>query len=194
VAPAIAALAASHPDVRVEAIEAEVEAAVPSLRLQQLDAVVGDEYDGRPRPVHRDLAREPLVDEEVRLVLPSGHPLARRRRVPLARLADADWAGCQPGTGHREMLIGVCRRLGGFEPHMRHASDDLLILMELARLTGACTLLPELVVGDGAPGVAVRPLAEGRVGRAVFLLTRRARTPAVEVVAAALHAAAPGAQ
>src|SRR5829696_5141253 len=87
VAPAIATLATTHPDVRIEATEQEVEEAVPALRLQQLDAVVGDEYDGLPRPVHADLAREPLVREQIRLVLPAGHPLARRRPVPLAELA-----------------------------------------------------------------------------------------------------------
>src|SRR5918999_44443 len=46
VAPAIAALARSHPDIRVEATEIEVEEGVPALRLRQLDAVVGDEYEG----------------------------------------------------------------------------------------------------------------------------------------------------
>ena len=194
VAPALAALAESHPDVRVEAVEAEVENAVPALRLQQLDAVVGDEYEGQPRAIHRDLAREPLLDEQVRLVLPAAHPLARRRKVPLAALAGADWAACQPGTGHRAMLIGTCRRLGGFEPDLRHASDDFLILFELVRKTGACALLPDLVLDAGAPDVAVRSLAEGTVGRAVFLLTRSARTPAVEAVAAALRTAAAAAQ
>jgi DNA-binding transcriptional LysR family regulator len=191
VAPAIAALADSHPDVRVEASEREVEEAVPALRLQQLDVVVGDEYEGLPRPVHADLARESLVSEQVRLVLPAGHPLARRRAVPMRALADADWAACQPGTGHREMHIRACRRLGGFEPRLRHASDDFLILLELVRTTGACALLPDLVLDRGAPGVAVRRIAEGSVGREVFLITRATRTPAVEAVAQALAHAAP---
>ncbi|MGI8779260.1 MAG: LysR family transcriptional regulator [Solirubrobacteraceae bacterium] len=190
VAPTVAALAATHPDVRVEAIEAEVEDAVPALRLQQLDAVVGDEYEGQPRPVHGDLARTRLLREQVRLLLPVAHPLARRRRVPMARLADEAWAGCRPDTGHREMLIRASRRLGGFEPDVRYASDDFLILLELVRTAGACTLLPDLVLAHGAPDVALRSLAEGDIGRDVFLLTRRARTPAVEVVAAALHDAA----
>jgi DNA-binding transcriptional LysR family regulator len=191
VAPAVAALAQSHPDVRVEAAEAEVEEGVPALRLRQLDVVVGDEYEGQPRPVHADLARERLMREDVRLVMPATHPLARRRRVPMARLADAEWAACQPGTGHREMQIRACRQLGGFEPDLRYASDDFLILLELVRTTGACALLPDLVLGYGAPGVAVRALAEGAIGREVFLITRRTRTPAVEAVAAALKAAAP---
>jgi DNA-binding transcriptional LysR family regulator len=191
VAPAIAALAESHPDVRVEATEVEVEEGVPALRLQQLDAVIGDEYAGQPRPVHPDLQRELLDSEQVRLVLPVTHPLARRRRVPMAQLAGAEWAACQPGTGHREMQIRACRQLGGFEPDLRYASDDFLILLELVRTTGACALLPDLVLGYGASGVAVRPLAEGDVGREIFLLTRRTRTPAVAAVAAALKAAVP---
>jgi DNA-binding transcriptional LysR family regulator len=191
VAPAIAALAESHPDVRVEATEREVEEAVPALRLQQLDLVVGDEYEGLPRPIHADLARAALVQEQVRLVLPATHPLADRRAVPMRALADADWAACQPGTGHREMLIRACRRLGGFEPRLRHASDDFLILFELVRTTGACALLPDLVLDSGAPGVAVRDIAEGSIGREVFLITRATRTPAVAAVAAALAHAAP---
>src|SRR5215213_620415 len=75
VAPAIAALAERHPEVRIEAAEIEVEEA-----------------------------------------LPAAHPLARRRRVPIARLAGASWAACHPGTGHHEMQIRACRQLGGFEP------------------------------------------------------------------------------
>jgi DNA-binding transcriptional LysR family regulator len=191
VAPAVAALARSHPGIRVEVTEAEVEEAVPSLRLRQLDAVVGDEYSGQPRPVHGDLARESLVREQVRLVLPDTHPQASDQRVRMAQLAGARWAACQPGTGHREMQIRTCREFGVFEPDLRYASDDFLILVEMVRTAGACALLPDLVLGYGVPGVAVRSLAEGTIDREVFLLTRATRTPAIEAVAAALHHAAP---
>jgi DNA-binding transcriptional LysR family regulator len=196
-APAIRELADSHPLIRVEATELEVEQAVPALRLQHLDVVVGDEYDDQPRPVHADLSRNDLVRERVRLVMPAGHRLARRRKVPLTELADQPWAACQPGTGHREMQIRICRQLGGFEPDLRHASDDFLILLELVRATGACALLPELVLGyepeRTASGVVVRDLTEGTIGRTVYLLTRAARTPAVEAVTDALRGCAQGA-
>jgi DNA-binding transcriptional LysR family regulator len=88
------------------------------------------------------------------------------------------------------MQVRVCRDLGGFEPDIRYSSDDFLILLELVRTTGAGALLPDLVLGYGAPGVAVRLLAEGAVGREIFLLTRQSRTPAVAAVAAALRVAA----
>jgi DNA-binding transcriptional LysR family regulator len=190
VAPTVRTLAASHPDVRVEATEAEVEQAAPALRLQQLDVVIGDEYDGQPRTVYADLQREPLLRERIHVVLPADHLEAAGDRVSLRRLADIPWAACQPGTGHREMHVRVCRELGGFEPDLRYSSDDFLILLELVRTAGAAALLPDLVLGYGAPGVAVRLPAEGAPGREAFLLTRRSRTPAVAAVADALLRAA----
>jgi DNA-binding transcriptional LysR family regulator len=186
VSPAMAALAKTHPDLRVEVVEAEVEASVPSLRLGHLDVVVGDEYGGLPRPRHADLARDSLLHEQLNLVLPARHPLAKKAKVPLKQLKDAAWAGTQPGTGHREMHVRACRDLGGFEPDIRHSSDDFLILLELVASTGACALLPELVHPERTKGVAVRPLAEGRLTREIFLLTRNDRTPAVAATAAAL--------
>ena len=190
VAPAVRELAGTHPRVRVEASEVEVEQGVPALRLQQLDVVIGDEYDDQPRPVHSDLARTDLVRERIRLVLPLDHPLARRRKVPMAELVGQPWAACHVGTGHREMQIRICRQLGGFEPDLRYASDDFLILLELVRTTGACALLPDLVLGYQAPGVVVRDLVEGSIGRSVFLLTRSSQTPTVRVVTEALRARA----
>jgi len=190
VAPALNRLADSAPEIRIEVTEAEVEAAVPALRLQHLDVVVGDEYHGLPRARHKDLVRESLLHEAVRLVLPVDHPLAGRRRVTLVELAGAAWACGQAGTGQREMHIRACRELGGFEPDIRHASDDLLILLELVRTGGACALLPDLVHADRDPSVAVRAVADGRLARDVFLITRRARSPAIETVAATLHEAA----
>jgi DNA-binding transcriptional LysR family regulator len=192
VAPAVAAVLRAHPGIRVEAAEVEVTDALPALRLGHLDVLVGEEYAGEPQPVHADLRREPLLDEQVRVVLPLGHPLAAGGEVPLDALRDVAWAGTQPGTAHRAMLVRTCRRLGGFEPDIRYSSDDVLIQLELVRTTGACALLPELVFAPGAPGVLTRPLAGPGVARSVFVLTRRARTPAVEQVTRALRGRAAG--
>jgi DNA-binding transcriptional LysR family regulator len=192
VAPAMAAVTAAHPAVRVEVAESELEDALTALRVGTADLLVGDEYAGQPRPRPPGLRREPLLTEEVRLVLPAAHPLAARRRVPLAALRDSPWAAAQPGTGHREMIVRACRVLGGFEPDLRHRSNDLLILLELVRSGGAVALLPDLVGAEADPSVAVRALAEGSVTRDLFLLSRaagRAR-PALAAVRVALAAQA----
>lgn len=190
VAPALRALSSSHPELRVEAAEVEVEQAAPALLLQQFDVVVGDEYEGQPRPVYADLQRDHLLRERIYVLLPTDHPLASRRNLHLSELTEVEWAVCQPGTGHREMHLRVCRQFGGFEPDLRYTSDDLLILLEMVRTAGAGAMLPELVLGAGHEGVAVRSMADVSVGREVFLLSRRSPTPAVLVVTDALHAAA----
>jgi DNA-binding transcriptional LysR family regulator len=182
VAPSIRAIAEQHPGVRVEATEAEVEPAVPALRLHQLDVLVGDEYEGQPRVLHPEFERETVLREQINIVLPADHPQASAEHIGLADLAGLPWAACQPGTGHYEMHLRVCREIGRFEPDLRYTSDDFTILLELVRTTGAGALLPDLVVGFDAPGVVVRPFRSGGVGREVFLLTRRSRTPTVEAV------------
>jgi DNA-binding transcriptional LysR family regulator len=190
VAPAVQALATTFPEIVVEVTEAEVEQSAPALRLQHLDVVVGDEYEDQPRPVYDDLRRETVLREQIKVVLPASHPAAASQRVALAELSQMPWGACQPGTGHHLMHLRVCRQLGGFEPLVRHTSDDFLILLELARTTGSAALLPELVHADDVPGVVARDLAEGDVQRHVYLLTRRSATPTVEAVAAALRTAA----
>lgn len=190
VAPTVRTLGERHPAIRIEATEAEVEQAVPELRLHQLDIVVGDEYEAQPRVIHPEFEREVALRERINIVLPADHPLASAQRIPLPSLAGLPWAACQPGTGHHEMHLRACRQIGGFEPDVRYTSDDFLILLEMVRTTGAGALLPDLVVDLEPPGVVVRPFESGGVGREVFLLTRRASTPTVEAVAGALLLAA----
>ena len=167
-----------------------MEQAAPALRLHQLDVVVGDEYDGQPRAVHADLHREPLLRERIHVVLPADHPEAAGDRVPIARLAAVSWAACQPGTGHREMHLRVCRELGGFEPDLRYSSDDFLILLEVG---------PHHRRGCAAAGPGARlwsawgrrpPAGRGRARSRRLPAHRRSRTPAVAAVAAALRGAA----
>ncbi|WP_231496117.1 LysR family transcriptional regulator [Nocardioides sp. URHA0032] len=192
VAPAVRALAVTHPDITVEVTEAEVEQSVPALRLQHLDLLIGDEYAEQPRPVYDDLNLITLLREQINLVLPEDHPAASGAEVVLRDLADTPWAACQPGTGHHQMHLRVCRQLGGFEPRIRHTSDDFVILLELARATGSAALLPELIHPQDAPGVVVRELAHGSVERHVYVQTRRGTTPTVAAVVDALRAASAG--
>lgn len=189
VVPTIEKLARSHPDVRIEATEAEVETSAPALQLQHLDLVIGDEYADQPRVIHPGLRRESLLHEHINLVLPAAHPEASAAKPSLSKLADLAWAACQPGTGHHQMHLRVARQLGRFEPDIRYTSDDFFILLELVRTTGAGALLPDLAVAYDAPGVVMRPLRENNIGREIFLLTRKSRTPTVAAVATALREA-----
>lgn len=190
VAPAIQAVRVKHPGIRLEATEAEVEMAVPELRLHQLDVLVGDEYEGQPRALHPEFERETVLREQIKVVLPADHPQASAKHIRLADLADLTWAACQPGTGQHAMHLRACRQIGRFEPDLRYTSDDFAILIELVRTTGAGALLPDLAVDFPAPGVVVRPVESRALGREVFVQTRRSRSPTTSAVIAALTSAA----
>jgi DNA-binding transcriptional LysR family regulator len=175
--PALARIGAEHPGLRVEITELEVEQALPELRVGGLDLAISDEYDGHPRPRPRGLVVETLHEEPLRLVLPASHPLARRRRIPLAALRDEAWVASAAGTGHHTLVLSTCRSLGGFEPDLRHRSNDADVQLELVRTTGAIALLPPLTLPDRDPLLAIRDIADGSVSRRLSLITREGPQP-----------------
>jgi len=185
--PATARMRAEHPRVRVEISELELEEALPGLRLGAVDLVIGDEYDGHPRPRPDGLRFEVLIEEPIKVVLPPDHPLATPGGpVPIARLRPDIWTTSAEGTGHHAMVVGVCRRLGGYEPDLRHRSSDADVQLELVRAGAAVALLPALALPAADPGLAVRDVAEAALRRRLVVVTRD--TPPAPALTAFLEA------
>lgn len=191
--PALVRLRQQHPGVDVEVSELELEQALPEMRLGSVDVVISDDYDGYPRPRPAALEYTPLLRERTWLVLPARHGLAADHSpVPIAELAGEVWTSSSAGTGHHAMVIGTCRALGGFEPDLRHRSNDADVQLELVRHAGAVTLLPELTLPAGDPTLALRPIDGAEPGRSLYTVTRRSPgSPALRHFLAALtdHAA-----
>jgi DNA-binding transcriptional LysR family regulator len=192
VPPALVALAGRHPALRVELVEAEPEAALPAVALGELDVAIAEEYDHAPRAVPPSLERVHLCRDEILVALAADHPLAARERVPLRALAGEPWVNSQIDTGWADMLTGACRRLGGFEPDVRHRANDVAIMRALIASRQAVGLLPALARSTGHPGVVTRPVADGELGRTIYAFDRRSTTarPAVRALVAALREAA----
>jgi DNA-binding transcriptional LysR family regulator len=174
--PAIAQLARTAPRLRTELIDAEPEEALPALALGDLDLVLADEWSGQPRPRLAGVDRLDLHREPVLLVLPRDHPLAAEhpREVPLADLRDAAWVGAPAGGGWESLIQRTCRELGGFEPAIRHRTNDAVVARRLVASGQAVTLLPELTGPGDHPDVVTRALREGAVHRTILAATRSA--------------------
>ncbi len=86
-------------------------------------------------------------------------------------------------------MIRACRALGGYEPDVRHRSNDLLILLALVASGQAVTLLPDLVRPDREPNAVARDVAEAPLTRTVVGAIRHgsARRPALNALRAALR-------
>jgi DNA-binding transcriptional LysR family regulator len=189
---ALATLADTAPDLRVEVVHSETAPALDALRSRAVDVVVGIEYEPIPVPRHRDVDRRDLIEEDVRLAVPVGHELAARGGpIALADVEHAAWAAGHSGTGHSAVVEHLCNRLGGYAPDIRHRTDDGLLLRALVASGQAVTLLPALIA-TAAPEVAARPIAEGAIHRRIFTAARVAAgaAPNVAAVRDAVHAAA----
>ena len=191
--PAMTAVPEAHPQVQVELVEIESEPALDALRSHALDIVIAEEYPGDPRPRLPGVDREDLLVEAVRLLLPPRHPQAAGGGpVPLAALAGERWAATHPGAGHEAFLRRVCHAHGGFEPDIRHRTNEMAILVSLVSAGHALTLMPDLVPAERVAAVAVRPVAEAPLNRTVFTAVRSSadRRPALNAVRDALRDAA----
>jgi DNA-binding transcriptional LysR family regulator len=192
--PAMQALARAAPGLRCELVEAEPEQSLPALALGDVDLVLADEWQHQPHSRPAGVDRRDLHRDPVHLVLPEDHPAARRHphAVPLAELAGEAWTTGHRGTGWEEMTKRTCRELGGFDPDIRHRTNDSVTSLAVVAHAQAVTLLPRLVAPGAQPGVAVRAIAEGSVHRTIFAATRTAdaERPSVQALLEAVHAAA----
>jgi DNA-binding transcriptional LysR family regulator len=187
--PVVAGMVVDHPQVRVEVSELELEQALPELRLGTLDVVISDEYDGHPRPRPAGLRFELLLEEPLKLVLPAAHPLAvHGGPVPVEALRHDVWADSEPNTGHHALVISTCRSLGGYEPDLRHHSNDADVQLELVRAAGAVALMPALTLPAAEPALAVRDIAGTAISRRLVVITRDSPTgPALDTFLAAVR-------
>jgi DNA-binding transcriptional LysR family regulator len=192
--PAMEALARDAPRLRCELIEAEPEQALPALALGDVDLVLGDEWQHQPWRLPSGLKRHELLRDPVHLVLPTRHPAARRHKdaVPLAELAGEAWTTGHVGMAWEELTQRTCREHGGFDPDIRHRTNDATVSLALVARGLAVTLLPDLVLPGRRAGIALRTIAEAPVGRAILAVTRAsdAARPSTQALVAAVRNAA----
>ena len=195
--PAMQALAAEAPRLRCELVESEPEQALPALALGDVDLVIGDEWQHQPVRLPAGVSRHTLFDDPVRLVLPAAHAAARRHReaVPLGELAGEAWTAGHAGLAWEEMIHRTCRELGGFEPDVRHRTNDATVSLAVVARGMAVTMLPALPLPVRPAGVVLRSIADAPVSRAIFAATRTADAtrPSTQALLAAVAAQASGA-
>jgi len=192
--PVMHALAREAPALHCELVEAEPEESLPALALGDIDLVLADEWQHQPLSRPAGVDRHDLHRDLVLLALPAEHPVvaAHDGAVPLRELAGDVWTTGRAGTAWAAMTERACRELGGFDPTIRHRSNDSVVSLGLVAQGLAVTVLPELNDPGSHPGVVARDIAEGAVHRTIFAATRTAdaERPSVRALLAAVRAQA----
>jgi DNA-binding transcriptional LysR family regulator len=158
-----------HPEVELNVRQAEQDAAQDLLRAGDVDIAIVMDFADQPI-LGRDFDLTHLLDDPYCVILPADHPLARRRSLEIADLADERWIVPEPGSGCREGVVRACR-LAGFEPRLAIESDENEQVQAFVAGGLGIGLWPRLALTHVRPGVAVKPLARGGMERAVYAAT-----------------------
>lgn len=160
-------LSSRHPRIQLVTIDATTTSLIPQLAAGNLDAAVVNLPVTDP-----DVEVEPLFEENHVILAPEDHPLAERKKLTLAELAEVPLLLEPPGTGFRDDLDDDARR-AGVELVPLAEVDGMRLLASLAYQGHGAAILPASAIVDWSDGTwRVVPL-EGTSPRAVGLATRR---------------------
>lgn len=127
---------AVHPDVTLRLDQGSAQEMTQLLRAGDVDAILTS-----PRPDDPSIGWHPLATEPLRLALPPGHPLAARKRVRLAEVADEPFVAMKPEYGLRGATDALCAA-AGFTPRIAFEGDDIGTLRGLVAAGLGVALLP----------------------------------------------------
>jgi DNA-binding transcriptional LysR family regulator len=173
--PVVSLFASAQPSVELQTADLAIADLVAGVRGGTLDAAVT-----RP-PLVDDLHSDLLGSEGVVIALPTAHPLARRRTLRLAELADESWVLTPRSSWppwHRQYDRDFAA--AGYRPRVERRSTSPQGLLALVAAGVGITRLAASSHSLRAGGVRFVPLAGERAG--IVLLTRHgAANPAIEL-------------
>nr|WP_030548006.1 LysR family transcriptional regulator [Streptomyces albus] len=155
----IRAFRADHPRVRFQLVQNYGEAMLERLRAGELDLCLT-----APVPDAPDLVARRLDEQRLRLVVPEGHRLARRKRVRLAEAAEEVFVTLEPGYGLRLITDALCAE-AGFKPRVAFEGEEAETLRGLVAAGLGVALLPPPAVPR--PGVAELTVTAPRAVREI---------------------------
>ncbi|HEX5565885.1 MAG TPA: LysR family transcriptional regulator [Streptomyces sp.] len=186
---ALARLSVDHPGIRVELQEGEPPESLDRVVRGECDITLAFTYPGLREQVPEELVEIPLLEDQLTVLLPTGHPMARRRAVRLEELAGERWiAGC---LRCRTNFLHECAQLG-FAPDIVFTTDDNLVVQSLVAEGLGIAMMPGLVlsflVHRKVTGRALDPAARRQVS--AYVLREHLRIPATALVLEELRAVA----
>jgi len=176
----VAGLRRRHPEIDVELAEAEPPEALALIASGDADLALVFAYDDEAPAEGAGLVWRALGEEPVSLVVAPDHPVAERRRLTLADLAHEPWiVGCERCRAH---AVRVCAD-AGFEPAVRHVSDDYVVVQNLVAVGLGVSLLPRSAL-EAYPHPGVRVREHASFGTRTFGIAHRDGAEQVPATAA----------
>jgi molybdate transport repressor ModE-like protein len=182
IAPVLADAIADHtkdwPGCTLHTIEIAPEDARRAVLHADLDAALTIDWPGHPQP------RTSELDETILLVEPlllAHQRTADQQRQDLKRFEHSTWVAAPADTGCGAAVRTACRR-AGFEPDIRHQTNDFTAAVALAAKTHSVTVIPAVLRPSLQRGMTTTKISS--LERHLLLVTRRVPAPAIAALQA----------
>lgn len=181
----LTSMALAHPQVRIEVVQREPEAALYDTWARDFDLVIAEQYPGHAAPLHPELDQITLTSDAIRLAVPATGVeggMTRLLSAPIRHLQETSrlpWVMEPRGAASRHWAEQTCRQ-AGFEPDVRFETADLQAQIRLIESGNAVGLMPDLMWTGRKPSLSLLDLP-GLPRRTVFTAARLAsrRRPAI---------------
>ena len=181
---AVRDLRRAHSELVVQVLELETEEAVERLRGGDADLAVVHHMPGIAVPETAGLQRRRLIVDDLHVVLPAGHRLARRDAVSVTDLEGEPLILPRRDTpaGRFRSVVEQLFAQAGVAPRVAYELDDLPAVQAFVAAGIAVVPMHGLTLATVPLGVAVRPLAERPAGSRTIeaLAPAAARTRVVD--------------
>ncbi len=172
---------AAHPGLTTELVQVGPNEAPDAVAAGRVDLALLTGWQlGGTRVDRVELV--PLMEEQLAVALPDGHPLAQRRTVPLAALRDDVWI-----EGAHPDCLGPIPQLAeaiGAPPRIGFVCDDWNGKQALVAAGAGIMLVPTLAQGVMRTGIHLRPTTPRLPSRCLYAAVPHPpfRTPAAEAM------------
>jgi DNA-binding transcriptional LysR family regulator len=167
----------AHPAIRFSLSQHEV-----TTMAQQLSRGMYDFCITSPPLQQAGLASLPLLTEDIRLAVPTWHPLASRAQIRLQEVAKEVFICLKPEHSLRQLTDGFCQQ-AGFRPQIVFESDEPSLLRGLIKAGLGIAFVPALSWHGSVGSMVVEiPVAEPLCQRTIGLswLAERALSRAAQ--------------
>lgn len=175
--PLLARFNREYPSIQLVLREGGTQTMLALLETSQVDLAVVT------LPVaQRGLRVATLFCEELVIVAAPSHPLASRKSVALAALANEAFLLYPRGYGMREKTLDACRH-AGFTPRIVLDGGEMDMVLRMAELGLGIALMPRLALTGNDRLAAIR-VSDQRLERTMALVSRddRALAPAARAL------------
>jgi DNA-binding transcriptional LysR family regulator len=159
---AVRDLRRAHPDLVVQVLQLETQEAIERLRDGGADLAVVHHMPGVAVPDTAGLRRRRLLVDHLHVVVPAGHPLARRESVSVSDLDGEPLIVPRrdtPAGRFRSVVEHLCAQ-AGFAPRVAYELDDLPAAQAFVAAGIALVPMHGLTLATVPPGVAAVRVAE----------------------------------